>query len=322
MIPLNKCPICASDKLIRWGKKYITRRKKPLNLVDSEDQFLLTRLNKKSLTRSISFCCSCAFSFQNPSYSEQELSNIYKSEGKSPRQFYEAAGKSVTQLWESPQAIHNREKRKAYYASIITRFNCTSVLDYGGGTGTNLTHSLLKNTKRFVFDFGRDDNNYENGITPLKELDKNTLFDFIICTHVLEHDSDPVKTCKTFQQLIKPKGHLLLEVPFEFPERILSRRPGTIWHINYFTRKTILEIAKLSKWLCISIHMKYMPYAQNHIPCLVGLFEPHHENAEKQNSIVLIHTIFDCFHSLSIRMLNSIFRSIKNKIQRINRNAM
>ena len=39
-------------------------------------------------------------------------------------------------------------------------------------------------------------------------------FDVVLCTEVLEHVPEPVKTLKEFHRVLKPGGHLILSVPF------------------------------------------------------------------------------------------------------------
>ena len=310
MIFLDKCPICKSERIMKWGKKCLVQRETPLDLADAEDQFLLSRLNKTNLVRSIYYCRSCTFLFQNPTYTEDELQNIYKSEGINTLHYYKAVGKSSEQLWDSPIAHQNIEKRKAFYASMILSLGGSIILDYGGGSGINLTHPSLNKKERYVYDFGKDEHYYAKGISPIMLLDDDNRFDFILCTHVLEHETDPLSTFQKLRKVIKPHGHLFLEIPFDFSERIISRRPGAIWHINYFNRKSIIEIAKRSGWLCQWIRLNYMPYTKDHLLCIAAFFKPELKSTIKRQSVTRIQVIYDMIKCLSKRLRDSFLSSI------------
>lgn len=271
---LSSCPICQSKKIIRWGIQKLFHKPKPASMREAEDQYLLDRLQKKHLVRSLYFCTSCTFVFQNPTYTEQELQSLYNSNGVQSAEYYKAAGRSTDQLWDSPRARQNNEFRKAFYSAVIRSLGAGSVLDYGGGDGRNVTHPRLQNTIRYVYDFAEDKEYYCDGVIPLKSLGNLRNVDFILCTHVLEHLSDPLATFNTFRGMIAARGHLLIEVPFDFTERILTRRPGAVWHVNHFTRKTILELAERSGWHCMLVRMKPMPYSNRFQLCLIAVLAP------------------------------------------------
>lgn len=304
MILLGDCPICHSRRIYKWGEKRLEKRQIPVNLIDAEDQYLLSRLAKNHLTRSVYFCFSCRFLFQNPTYSREELKKIYDRNGTSILNFYEAAGTSAHELWHSPTAYKNREKRKDYYARVINGLNGSTILDYGGGSGINLSHDGLKNKKRYVYDFGRIGNDYEEGIIAIQDLQCENYFDFILCTHTLEHDPDPLRIVRLFRKLIKPNGYLFIEVPFELPERTFSRRPGAVWHVNYFSRKSILEIADRSTWCCKSIDLRYLPYSKDYVNCLVAILMPMQKGMKKNTCVSETKVFPDFVHALSNRLRN------------------
>ena len=273
MILLEKCPACQSSKLVRYGKKKIEKRNQPKNLIDAEDQFLLDRLNKTTLTRNICFCRSCTFLFQNPTFDRQELKDIYESNRRGTKEYYRKVKTEEDGLIEDSLIRRNQQKRQERYAKIITSYKGTKILDYGGDIGDNLSHHLLKSTKKYVYDFGRD-RTVRSGITLLRSLDVEMDFDFIMHTHVLEHEPEPIVTLRNLRRLIAPGGVLYLEVPFEYMERILTRRPGAVWHLNYFNRSSILEIAARSEWQCESFEIINLPYSGLLTNCIAAFMRP------------------------------------------------
>lgn len=306
---LIECPICKSRKIVRYGKKRLIRKDKPISLVDAEDQFLLERLKRTSLIRSTSLCFSCSFLFQNPTYDNEDLKNIYGNKGKGITGYYkemENSGKDAFLLTLAQQNLKRRQKR---YAESIVNLHGTSILDYGGGNGINLVHPLLKDTKRYVYDFGKD-TRLEKDVIAIKNLEIEDHFDFILNTHVLEHEPDPQATLRKLRQLITPAGHLYLEVPFEYSERLLTRRPGAIWHVNYFNRKTIIEIAERTGWFCETIKIKNLPYGHFSITCIIATLRPASKGLKKRKrSFENIQIVYDVILSLFMRLIYDKFHA-------------
>lgn len=269
----TECPLCRSSRIRKYGEKRLIKRLKPINFIDAEEQFLLDRLKRNVLVRSIYLCCSCSFLFQNPTFSDEELKALYNDKGPGASDYYKILEKSGERRSNSILIKNFSNERKRRYAKIILSCRGSKILDYGGGTGNNLTHSLLKNTKRYVYDFGRE-NISGPGITSLKDINFDMQFDFILNTHVLEHEPCPLNTLLILRKIISPEGTLYLEVPFEYVERILTRRPGTVWHINYFNRKTIIEMANRSGWRCESIRLVNLPYSGFKTNCLMAILRP------------------------------------------------
>jgi len=233
------------------------------------------------------------------------LQNLYDNNGSPLLNYYEAVGKSDDELWNSAEAQINSNIRRAYYARVIHSLDSSIILDYGGRTGVNISHESLNGKARYVYDFGRKKDSYVEGIIPLETLDLENYFDIILCSHTLEHETDPVLTLRKLRKLINPRGHLYLEVPFEFPERMISRRPGGIWHVNYFSRKSLIEIADRSSWLCRSMDLFYLPYNTFYNNCLVAIFSPDTSRRGMNKPVSNIEILKDVKQSLSNTLIAS-----------------
>ena len=236
---LSECPLCKSKKIGKYGKKVLTKRLKPKNVIDAEDQFLLEQLKKSTLTRTIYLCRSCYLLFQNPTYDHVDLKNLYNKSWPGIIRYYEAVGLIAEDLWASAVSQKKMTERQSRYVNEIINRGGTKILDYGGGSGTNLLHYSLNDTEKYVYDFGRD-SQPEDGIHLIKSLNIDHRFNFILHTHVLEHEPDPQFPLSKLRQLISPDGALLLEVPFDYAERLLTRRPGAVWHVIYINPKSII----------------------------------------------------------------------------------
>jgi len=300
---LKECPVCKSVKILRYGNKKLFKRYYPKNVIDAEDQFLLDRLGKMSLVRYIYFCRSCFFLFQNPTYDHVDLKDLYNNLGRGTIKYYEAAGLTPQDLWDSKLSQKNLEERQRRYAHEIITRRGRKVIDYGGSSGVNLTHPSLNDIEKYVYDFGRD-SIPEDGILPIKNLNVDHRFDFMIHTHVLEHEPDPQSSLMNLRQLVTPDGSLLLEVPFEYAERLLTRRPGAVWHVNYFNRKSIIEIAERTGWRCETIKVKNLPYGHLSMNCIIAILKPEFIRVKSKRYLENIRVLFDIVISLLRRYSN------------------
>ena len=269
---LTQCPICNSIEIYNFSKKKLFVQSNNGSLTEAENQFLLLNLKKSRVERNLYLCRECSFLFQNPTYGKEDLKNLYGATGSNIKDCYQCAKKSEIACW-SLSAKNNLAKRRERYANAITSIGKNHILDYGGNRGGNLQHPSLNHKKRCVYDFGRD-RSPENGIRSIKNLDSKLRFDFILHTHVLEHEPDPLFSMRKLRKLVTPNGVLYLEVPFEYAERLLTRRPGSIWHVNYFNRKTIIEIANRTAWKCESIKISNNPYNHFYMNCITAILSP------------------------------------------------
>lgn len=301
---LHECPICNSSNILRYGKKSLFKKSIQKSLIETENQFLLKQLNKKHCERSIYLCRSCSFLFQNPTYDDDDLKNLYSDGGPNIQDYYELVQKSVLDLWSLP-ARKNLDERRNRYANAMILHGGTRILDYGGKSGINLVHPSLNHTKRYVYDFGGD-TTAESGIRSIKNLDVKKRFDFILHTHVLEHEPDPLMSLRKLRKLVAPDGILYLEVPFEYAERILKRRPGSIWHVNYFNRKTIMEITQRTGWKCQSIKISNIPYNHFFMNGIIAILRPHYDGLHPNRSYNL-QVLNDMARSLLMRLVYAVF---------------
>lgn len=305
---LSECPLCKSKKIGKYGKKVLTKRFKPKDVIDAEDQFLLERLKKSILTRTIYLCRSCYLLFQNPTYDHVDLKNLYNKSDPGIIRCYESVGLTAEDLWASTVSQKRLTERQSRYANEIINRGGTKILDYGGGSGINLLHSSLKDTKRYVYDFGRD-SLPEDRIHLIKSLNVDHCFNFILHTHVLEHEPDPHFSLTKLRQLISPEGVLLLEVPFEYAERLLTRRPGAVWHVNYFNRKSIIELAERTGWSCETIKIKKLPYGHMSINSIVAIFSLASKGKKRKGSSENIQIVYDVILSLFMRLIYDKFHA-------------
>jgi SAM-dependent methyltransferase len=117
------------------------------------------------------------------------------------------------------------------------------VLDYGGGDGRAIPKSAFKNATKFVLDISNKP--LKNDVHKIASLRDEQPFDFVICSHVLEHVSFPGKIVDDIISGMRPKAWLYVELPGDIvglqdmkPEDIKPEMfSGILFHehINHFS---------------------------------------------------------------------------------------
>jgi SAM-dependent methyltransferase len=102
-------------------------------------------------------------------------------------------------------------------------------------------------------------------------------FDLIVCSEVLEHIRDIGKAIGELARLLAPRGHLVVSVPRQWPERLCwflsrayRRMPGG--HVRIFNPnrlKTMIEAQGLYHWRTHWAHSLHTPFWW--LKCLVGV---------------------------------------------------
>ncbi len=208
---LVSCPVCGNKRLTEWGRTLFAKDDTPRDLARVENQLLLAKLKLDKYERVLSLCLSCSFLFQNPTYDASDLKNIYDHDNVGYAEISQKAGKTPEDLWDSDRGRENTQKRQERYGKLIQSFKSTRILDYGGGKGENLLSEKIKNTERYVFNFGVSDL-AGNDLKILPGLTADITFDFILHTHVLEHEPDPVGSLSKLREIIDPQGVLYIEL--------------------------------------------------------------------------------------------------------------
>jgi 2-polyprenyl-3-methyl-5-hydroxy-6-metoxy-1,4-benzoquinol methylase len=122
---------------------------------------------------------------------------------------------------ETPNGI---VKRFDYISSLIERYRPASVLDFGSGTGTNLTIPLAQKFPGVGF-LGVDNDggsvDYANSVNEsgnlrfglIEEGTTSGPYDMIIASEVIEHVDEPGELLLYLRGLLTPKGKLILTMP-------------------------------------------------------------------------------------------------------------
>jgi len=178
------------------------------------------------------------------------------------RPYYELSGGGQSLAGGKEEAS---AKLRARLASLERRLGGTGrLLDVGCATGVFLEYAQERGWKvvgvepsAWAAETGRRERGVEivTGTLEDAHLEAGS-FDVVHSNHVVEHLDDPVRTLGIASRLLKPTGVLVIEVPYELTLPLAERaiamagtrppRPDTTYHLSFFTRRGLQEVAKRS----------------------------------------------------------------------------
>lgn len=142
--------------------------------------------------------------------------------------------------------LHDNSESNSGYRAYLEEFlnlagvvdgESRSALDFGCGPGPVLGELLRERGYRVDL--------YDPYFYPREDF-KNSKYDLITCTEVIEHVYDPRKTLELLFSLLKPAGKLVIRTNFhqaqkDHFEKWWYRRDET--HVGFFSQKTFAWIA-------------------------------------------------------------------------------
>ncbi|MEO5931263.1 MAG: class I SAM-dependent methyltransferase [Candidatus Kapaibacterium sp.] len=122
---------------------------------------------------------------------------------------------------ETPNGI---KKRFEYISSLLAKFRPKTVLDFGSGTGTNLTIPLAEifpETRFLGVDSDSSSVDYANSVNTspnlsfalIDQVKEQGPYDLIIASEVIEHVDEPGELLLFLRENLTPRGKLILTMP-------------------------------------------------------------------------------------------------------------
>lgn len=181
-------------------------------------------------------CTSCGTLRVNPYLSDASIEKYYK----------EVYG-PVKRKNMTADALYTRQSRSAQ--ELLNTLSPhiaknAKILDYGSGAGGRM--EKFKEAGYDVYLHDHDRKYLDYGVSKgMKEFSKDTKYDVMILSHVLEHINHPVEFLKSVTDLISEKGVIYIEVPlFENTRKLL--RDFHLAHKFYFTQESLTHLAAMA----------------------------------------------------------------------------
>jgi SAM-dependent methyltransferase len=116
------------------------------------------------------------------------------------------------------------------------------ILDVGAGAKAQARKDLLKKANYVSVDIEQD-----NGISVMSDIHflpfRESSFDAVICTQVLEHVKDPIRSCEELYRVIKSGGLVFVTLPFVWREHGC---PFDFWRFTSYGCYRLLQDAGFS----------------------------------------------------------------------------
>jgi len=181
-------------------------------------------------------CTGCDFLFYARGFTSDELSRLYSdyrglrytNYRKSWEPWY---SDSVNEAFAPGSAAVERRRRFMHETlaggNAIRPYACA--IDYGGDQGQFFPDVPIG--ERHVYDVSTKE--LPSGVNRIKTVSElaGKFPDLVICAHVLEHLTDPLKSLREIGTLIDPAGVLYVEVPLDCPK--LSRNHSSTMYARW-----------------------------------------------------------------------------------------
>lgn len=221
-------------------------------------------------------CTQCGFTFFDHRLEMDEVKRLYDgyrgSDYQKMRQRHEPGYTEEfnASIGSSTEVKVRKELLKVILSSECDLGDIRSVLDYGGDRGQFIIDEL-SGAKRYVYEISGVAT--EHGIESISTIEDCQIrkYDLIMCCHVLEHVSDPLKEMMTMVEMVDDDALFYLELPYDgpFPDihcplkvrifNLLSTFPPLIdmiienriffkmhEHINFFNAASIRKLMELA----------------------------------------------------------------------------
>lgn len=214
-------------------------------------------------------CTDCGLVYQHPRLTIEHIKDYYDDEYIAHRK--DQSWGALTPFFEWLMTKLDRDK-DAIVRGARPLDSTTEVLDVGCGAGGFLAHIQRKYDCRCtgvdfkdlsqVIESLHDDCeiDFHCGTLAEVELPKST-YDLVTMWHFLEHDYDPVETLRVARTLLKPGGHMVIEVPrLDSVSQTLYRERWPGWqapqHTVALDRERFLAMIELAGLEVVD----YLPY--------------------------------------------------------------
>jgi SAM-dependent methyltransferase len=194
---------------------------------------------------STSKCTECGFAFHGRGLRADEVASYYR--GYRDEEYFRSRNSYepfyTRKVHDTLDDQMGGPQRRAALRNYLSRFSIASagqaneikILDYGGGKGRLISELA---GRKFVYDLSGEAP--VSGVVGIPEsVLHSERFDLVVCAQMIEHATDPFAVATELMGLLKPGGHLYIEVPYDETWRDLS--------LDGWLRLQVLALAKKSR---------------------------------------------------------------------------
>jgi transcription elongation factor Elf1 len=241
MIPQHQCPVCGSKNILKVKSRTFGKADSKSSITSKQySVFANEVLRKKDIRVDLFLCSICRVIFKGEIFEKWELDEIYsKLLSKIDRLRYSQDSAKALQV----RAFMDEKYRRIFskVTSLMPPYRLKNVIDVGGGRGESL--KPFKDSQRYLLDPSvnlrgvEPISNLKVVRTFLEEYEPDVSFDCILCSHVLEHVSNPDEFIKKISSMMHDGSLLYLEVPYEFLSLHLEYELKSLYLIPQFSSR-------------------------------------------------------------------------------------
>jgi|GEM_PF-2058599 len=238
------CPVCGDCNWSDFSTHKFTRQH------DIKDPYFANRRDAlfdvwfddaTEVTLRGAYCELCGFITYLPRPTTGDISNKYAWLAKHE-------GKNAPVRSDFVRALEDRRSNRLRRNTSRFAPSPKTVLDFGGGGGQLMRSFLSAGSDCFLVDYSASS---VQGVAKLgdtlEDVEKGLEFDLIICSHVLEHLSDPASTLRGLRKLAEIGSVIYCEVPFELGRGLMLEK-DPVTHINFFTKESLETLMASGGW--------------------------------------------------------------------------
>lgn len=287
----SKCPICG-DK-----PSFSIRKEISLNgndtIIKTQMEEFLTKISKEQNPEEIvSVCIKCRSAYRQKFFNEEELEAIYN----------EAYFRMEEKISKVRGFVYNDEEVKSDYSKKIFKLvkeienqyqiKIMNIYDVGGRDGFMMKDLAQSGYNCTVFDPIPCDSCSAAVLKKnmwISQIERKPAADMVLLCGILEHCLDPTATLQRCSEVLKKKGFLYIEVPYDLGSVLnwivfsrWSRRNLNIdlTHFIFFSLRSLGYLLKKTGFECIRMSFRRL-YKSNIIAINILAQKPEGGNIRK-----------------------------------------
>lgn len=207
-------------------------------------------------------CRSCGLMIYEPRPTAEEITAKYHYIG--------GMGDATPSKSEDPERTALRARRVFKILSPHMARTSRTALDFGGGDGRLLQKFVGQGFDCALVDYA------DRPIAGVRKIADTELgipqrdrYDAIICSHVVEHLPDPLRTLSNIRGALADDGVIYVEVPYEAYKQ-LPAKSEPVTHVNFFTPESLRNLLQAAGYTVIRCRLDLYPHPKGHWSLCVG----------------------------------------------------